>query len=151
MSEVLEVQFKRAKALRKAMSVVFFDIDDLKQINDTYGHDCGDCALAAVGSVVRASGLREGDLAGRYGGDEFLVVLASVEPDQAASVAERIRKRIESHVFEYDARTIPITVSVGVAAVGDDVRTATDLYRAADTALYESKRNGRNQVTRAAL
>jgi diguanylate cyclase (GGDEF)-like protein len=147
MSDVVEVQFKRVKALRRSMSILFFDIDDLKRINDTFGHDCGDRALSAVGAVVKASGLREGDLAGRYGGDEFLIVLASLGPELAAKVGERIRQRIEDYVFIYDGQTIPITVSMGVASVDDELRTATELYRAADTALYESKRNGRNQVT----
>ena len=76
-AEVLEVEFKRAKALHTNISVVLFDIDNFKKINDTYGHDCGDYVLSGVGAAVKASGLGERDLAGRFGGEEFIVVLTA--------------------------------------------------------------------------
>lgn len=146
-SEVLEVEFKRAKALHSSFSVVLFDIDDFKKVNDTYGHDCGDYVLAELGLQVKASGLRERDLAGRYGGEEFIVVLTNSDEDQAREVAERIRKKIENHEFTYDGKKIPVTVSVGVAAIKKDYHDSGDLYRASDKALYESKRSGKNKVT----
>ncbi len=146
-SEVLEVEFKRAKALHSNISVVLFDIDNFKKINDTYGHDCGDYVLSTLGAQVKASGLRERDLAGRYGGEEFIVVLTNSNSQQAADVAERIRKKIESHVFEYDGNKIPVTVSLGVATIKKDFHLGADIYKEADKALYESKRNGKNCVT----
>jgi len=146
-SEVLEVEFKRARALHTRMSVVFFDIDDFKKINDTYGHECGDHVLIALGAQMRHMGLSEHDLVGRYGGEEFLVVLTSSTLEQAVDVANRIRSTIEDHEFSYRGARIPVTVSLGVATVKADFHSAADLYRDADKALYESKRIGKNRVT----
>lgn len=146
-SEVLEVEFKRAKALHSNISVVLFDIDNFKKINDTYGHDGGDYVLTALGAQVKASGLRERDLAGRYGGEEFIVVLTNSTSQQAADVAERIRKRIEQYEFLYDGKKIAVTVSLGVASIQKEFHLGADIYKEADKALYESKRSGKNKVT----
>jgi two-component system cell cycle response regulator len=146
-SEVLDVEFKRAKALHSNFSIVVFDIDNFKKINDTYGHDGGDYVLTTLGQQVKASGLRERDLAGRYGGEEFLVVLANSDSVQAAEVAERIRAKLEAFEFLYDGKKIPVTVSLGVCSIKKDFHDAQDLYKAADKALYESKRTGKNRVT----
>ena len=146
-SEVLEVEFKRAKALHTPMSVVYFDIDDFKRINDTCGHTCGDFVLTSLGSLVNGIGLRQRDLAGRFGGEEFLVVLANTTLEQAAVVAERIRKGIAEHDFSFGGQTIPVTVSLGVATIKPGFQTGADVYQEADKALYESKRSGKNRVT----
>ena len=146
-SEVLEVEFKRAKALHLPMSVVYFDIDDFKRINDTCGHTCGDYVLTALGSVVNGIGLRQRDLAGRFGGEEFLLVLANTTLEQASVVAERVRKGIADHDFSYGGQAIPVTVSLGVATIKPGFQTGADVYQDADRALYESKRNGKNRVT----
>jgi diguanylate cyclase (GGDEF)-like protein len=146
-SEVLEVEFKRAKALHSDISIVMFDIDNFKKVNDTYGHDCGDYILSTLGQQVRAAGLRERDLAGRYGGEEFIIVLTNSDDPQAAEVAERIRKKIEDFEFVYDGKRISVTISLGVATIRKDQHNALDLFKAADKALYESKNSGKNKVT----
>ncbi len=146
-SEVLEVEFKRAKALHTPMSVLYFDIDDFKKVNDTNGHSCGDYVLTALGSLINSLGLRQRDLAGRFGGEEFLIVLANTTLDHASVVAERIRKGIASHLFTYGTTPIPITVSLGVATIKPGFQSGADVYQTADRALYESKRNGKNRVT----
>ena len=146
-SEVLDVEFKRAKALHTPMSVVYFDIDDFKLVNDTHGHTCGDYVLTALGSLVNEMGLRQRDLAGRFGGEEFLIVLANTGLEQAAVVAERVRKGIDDHVFSCGGATVPVTVSLGVATIKPGFRTGADVYQEADRAMYESKRNGKNRVT----
>lgn len=146
-SEVLEVEFKRAKALHTPMAIIYFDIDDFKQINDTYGHTCGDYVLTALGSLVVSMGLRQRDLAGRFGGEEFLIVLGNTNLQQAAAVAERIRREIETHDFRFGGRSIPVTVSLGVASVKPGIQTGADLYKEVDKALYESKNTGKNRVT----
>ena len=148
-SEVLDAEFKRSKGLHSPLSIVLFDIDNFKKINDTYGHDGGDYVLTQLGQVVKTSGLRERDLPGRYGGEEFMVVLPGSSLDQAADVAERIRKKIESHEFLYEGTKIPVTVSLGVCDVKKDHPDAQEIYKAADKALYESKRNGKNMVSKA--
>jgi two-component system cell cycle response regulator len=146
-AEVLEVEFKRAKALHQPMSVVYFDIDDFKRVNDKHGHSCGDYVLTTLGSIVNGMGLRGHDLAGRFGGEEFLVVLANTNLQQATGVAERIRKEVESHIFVYGGVAIPVTVSLGVATIRPGIHTGAGVYEDADRALYESKRNGKNRVT----
>jgi two-component system cell cycle response regulator len=146
-SEVLEVEFKRAKALHSNISVILFDIDNFKKVNDTYGHDGGDYVLTTLGAQVKASGLRERDLAGRYGGEEFIVVLTNSTSQQAADVAERIRKRIEQCDFTYDGKKIPVTISLGVASIQKEFHLGADIYKEADKALYVSKRSGKNKVT----
>jgi diguanylate cyclase (GGDEF)-like protein len=146
-SEVLDVEFKRARALHSSFSIILFDIDNFKKINDTYGHDGGDYVLTTLGQQVKASGLRERDLAGRYGGEEFLIVLTNSNLEQAGEVADRVRKRIETHDFNYEGKHIPVTVSLGVAELRKEHEKASDLYKDADKALYESKRTGKNRVT----
>jgi diguanylate cyclase (GGDEF)-like protein len=145
--EVLEAEFKRAKALHSELSVVIFDIDNFKKINDTYGHPAGDYVLSTLGTQVKASGLRERDLAGRWGGEEFIIVLSHSGGDQALEVAERVRRRIEQHEFVYDGQKISVTVSLGVAFLKKDFHEGMDIYKAADKALYESKHNGKNRTT----
>src|SRR5688572_18288350 len=146
-SEVLEVEFKRAKALHTPLSVVYFDIDDFKSVNDRCGHTCGDYVLTALGSLVNGIGLRQRDLAGRFGGEEFLIVLANTTLEQAAVVAERVRQGIADHVFSFGGTTIPVTVSLGVATIKPGFQKGADVYQEADRALYESKRSGKNRVT----
>jgi diguanylate cyclase (GGDEF)-like protein len=146
-SEVLEVEFKRAKALHTPMSVVFFDIDDFKKVNDNYGHTCGDQVLTELGGLINGIGLRKRDIAGRTGGEEFLIVLANTNLEQAAVVAERVRKAIDGHKFQHAGTTIPVTVSLGVATIRPGFQSGAAVYEAADQAMYESKRAGKNRVT----
>ncbi|MCO5143836.1 MAG: GGDEF domain-containing protein [Oligoflexia bacterium] len=146
-SEVLEAEFKRAKALHSNLSLIMFDIDNFKSINDTYGHDCGDYVLTTLGSQIKSAGLRERDLAGRYGGEEFMVILTNSTSEQALEVAERIRKKIEDYQFTYDDQTIPVTISLGVSTISKDFNDSKDLYKSADKALYKSKKSGKNKVT----
>ena len=146
-SEVLEVEFKRAKALHTSLSVVFFDIDDFKQVNDQHGHMGGDYVLTELGALINGIGLRQRDLAGRTGGEEFLIVLSNTNVEQAGIVAERVRKGIAGHVFYHKGRAIPVTVSLGVATIKPGMLTGADVYQAADKAMYESKREGKNRVT----
>ena len=129
------------------MSIAILDIDQFQRLNDTYGHDAGDFVLTELGAQVKASGLRERDLAGRYGGEEFIVVLTNSDQEQAREVAERIRKKIENHLYNYSGEIIPVTVSMGVSAIKKEHHDATDLYKDTDKALYESKRTGKNKVT----
>lgn len=146
-SEVLEAEFKRAKALHSNFSIVLFDIDNFKKINDTYGHPGGDHVLTELGKTVKDSGLRERDLAGRYGGEEFLIILNNSSLEQAHEVAERIRANIEARELQYSGAKIPVTVSLGVAALKKDHHSSADLYKDADEALYKSKKEGKNRVT----
>ncbi len=121
--------------------LLMFDIDNFKQLNDELGHVAGDMALKRLARIVKSS-IREGDIFGRYGGDEFVVVFPRTPLSDARLVAERIRRRVES-----DRTGPPITLSMGLAAYPLDGENATSLIKAADEGLYLSKRKGRNCVS----
>ena len=131
------------------IAVLMFDIDFFKKFNDTYGHECGDFVLISVANIIKSS-LRESDIASRYGGEEFTVLLHKGRKNEAMKVAERIRKKIQDYDFVYNDQHLHVTVSGGVA-VFDKETNPIDLpnvfVNQADTGLYMSKNNGRNQVT----
>lgn len=125
------------------LGVVLFDLDHFKKINDLCGHEKGDEVLAAVGSVV-ATTVRASDFAGRYGGEEFIVLLPGADRDGAVVAAETLRLAIAG--VDVPGVSLPITASFGVAAMPDDAVEPTFLLRVADRSLYVAKANGRNRV-----
>ncbi len=130
-------------------AVAVMDVDHFKQFNDTHGHDAGDRVLQTVARVIRDS-LRPGDVAGRWGGEEFLVVLPSTGLDDAGHVIERIRRSVESTTLVWEGRPLAVTVSAGVSAYPEVARSAGGVVSSADGALYRAKRGGRNSVILAA-
>lgn len=138
---------KRSDLLGVPMTVVSFDIDRFKAINDKYGHPVGDFVLQELAQAIRSKLIRENDFFARSGGEEFCVILLGIPAKQSEEVAERLRVTIESHQFVHNGVHIPVTISVGVAMKD---KTATDwetLYEKADKALYASKNAGRNCIT----
>jgi diguanylate cyclase (GGDEF)-like protein len=144
--EALEAEFKRAKALHTDFSVLFFDLDHFKKVNDTYGHDAGDYVLKEFTHLVRSSHLRPKDIFARYGGEEFVVLLGNTAGKAAADMGERIRSAVETHAFIYEGKRLPVTTSMGVAELRADIESAQTLLKAADKALYAAKTGGRNRV-----
>lgn len=142
--EILDGELARARRSSTALSVVMFDVDYFKTINDTHGHTCGDAVLAAVGQRMRHV-LRRSDVRCRYGGDEFLVVLPETGPSGALRVAESLRAEMEQIQVQSGARLSP-TISVGVATAQAGETAGTALIERADRALYEAKAAGRNCV-----
>jgi two-component system, cell cycle response regulator len=136
----------QAIARGKPLSVLIVDIDYFKSINDTHGHDAGDDVLQDFAIRLRKS-IRGIDLACRYGGEEFVVVMPETDMAVATMVAERLRRRIASEPFpiQKGARTVDVTISIGIAALGPDDNAAAVIKRA-DQALYRAKRDGRNRV-----
>ena len=132
---------------QKPLSVVIFDIDHFKQVNDNYGHAAGDEVLKTLAERVGSS-IRDFDLLARYGGEEFVVIMPSTPADVAAMVAERLRQRLETQAFGVSGHDhpLPITASLGVATTTDPMETADNLLARADAALYVAKRGGRNRV-----
>jgi diguanylate cyclase (GGDEF)-like protein len=131
---------------KAALSLVMFDIDHFKRINDTYGHLAGDHVLAELAKNV-APIVRSEDVFARYGGEEFVILSRSTDPPSAAVVAERVRATVEAQKFEVEGTVIQVTVSVGVAAAPHhEIKAPEDLVARADKALYEAKRAGRNRV-----
>ena len=123
-----------------------FDIDHFKKINDSYGHQAGDAVIQQTAELVRQS-TRDADIAGRYGGEEFVVLLPDTDSEGALTFAERLRQSIEAHEVVHEGRSIRFTVSLGIADLSEPTNGYAQLIERADTALYSSKASGRNQVT----
>ena len=145
--ELLNASIAEAQRKQSALSIVVLDIDHFKLINDTYGHAVGDMALKHMVNVLN-NNLREYDQVGRYGGEEFVVILPSTDKDSAWGVAERIRSSLQYHPAQINnALSVSMTVSIGLAQLnhyGQDSRHS--LFERADKALYEAKQSGRNRI-----
>lgn len=144
--EAFEEMFARAARNRSDMSCLFFDLDFFKKVNDTCGHDFGDYVLKSIGEILKTA-IRRGDMAARFGGEEFVIVLPGTSLDQAMLVAEKIRALVARYDFNYQGQQRSITVSLGVASLhNNQPESASDLLNAADQALYLAKNSGRNRV-----
>jgi diguanylate cyclase (GGDEF)-like protein len=142
----LESEFAYAIRHRSPLSLVMFDIDHFKQVNDTHGHLAGDYTLQNLATAV-AQTIRAEDVFARYGGEEFSVICRGVDLFGAEAFGERVRAIVESVAFQFQGKRIPVTISVGVAALPDPaLREPIDLISAADAALYQAKKSGRNRV-----
>ncbi len=138
---------KRAEVLNEELSVVTFDIDHFKKINDTHGHPAGDYILKELCRIVSSKLIRAHDYFARFGGEEFVLILQGTPQKIAGDVAERIRLTIETSEFVFDNKKIPVTISVGVSTRGPQEVDWASLYDRADKALYQSKQTGRNKVS----
>ncbi|MFO0755550.1 MAG: GGDEF domain-containing protein [Byssovorax sp.] len=142
----LDVEIAYARRHRANLSLVMVDVDHFKRINDTYGHLAGDFVLTRLAKLASTT-VRTEDIFARYGGEEFCVICRGVSLPSAGTLGERLRVAVESTVFEHEGMTIPVTISVGVAAHPDlPVENSAQLIAGADEALYEAKRGGRNRV-----
>jgi diguanylate cyclase (GGDEF)-like protein len=129
-----------------SLALVTFDVDHFKEVNDTYGHPAGDYVLAEMSLAVQAI-VRVEDVFARVGGEEFSIICRGADIAQGRVIAERVRHAVSSHSFVFAGRNIPITVSAGVAAIQDArIVDAQGFVAAADHALYEAKRTGRDRV-----
>ena len=139
--------FKKSNMLDVPLSIITFDIDHFKKVNDTYGHSAGDHVLIEVSRMIRESHIRENDFFSRSGGEEFTLLLLGTPIGQAKEIAERLRTTIQNNQFVYEGTQIPVTISLGVAARAGDDFSWEQIFERADEALYKSKQGGRNQVT----
>ncbi|HEY4217453.1 MAG TPA: diguanylate cyclase [Gemmatimonadaceae bacterium] len=148
LEERLDEMFEHAKRLNEPFSCVMCDLDRFKNVNDTHGHQAGDAVLKQLARILRSE-VREVDRAGRYGGEEFMLLLAGTVLDAAVTFAERVRKEIEAHTFTFDGGSLRSTASFGVSAWPHPrIEHCDGLVRAADEALYVAKETGRNRVVR---
>jgi two-component system cell cycle response regulator len=143
----LDRELENARATGQALSIVILDLDRFKEINDTCGHLAGDAVLRALGAWLGAEGLRTNDRAGRYGGDEFVIVLPDTSAAGAAAFADRARSHFTGLPFVFGETAVQGSLSAGVASWPEaDVATAEELISLADTALYQAKQLGRNRT-----
>ncbi|WP_449359334.1 sensor domain-containing diguanylate cyclase [Alishewanella longhuensis] len=146
--ESLRQEFNRLQRYSQHQSsLIMCDIDHFKRINDTYGHAAGDLVIKSVAEIIRKS-LRSTDIAGRYGGEEFAILLLDTTEDQAGYLAERIRRKISETEVVYNNQPIKFTMSFGLAERTPGIQDYVQWMEAADKALYTSKAQGRNLVTR---
>ena len=150
MEQRLAEEISKARRYCFQLSILLFDLDHFKQVNDEHGHQAGDRMLVEICELVKAQ-LRDSDLLSRYGGEEFLVIAPNTSPSEAALLAERLRTRVELKVFLKDHEALSgsglrTTISIGMASFDDDNATAETLIGEADRSLYQAKDAGRNRA-----
>ena len=145
LDEKIREELRRAAAFRTTMGFMIADIDHFKRLNDTYGHQFGDAVLKRVAQLLK-EGVYETDFVGRYGGEEFGIVLPRADSAGVLRKAETIRARIEAEVFSQGLEKVRLTVSIGIAHFPRDGRAPAEIVGRADTALYAAKEGGRNRV-----
>jgi diguanylate cyclase (GGDEF)-like protein len=142
---MLDREIARAKRYKRTFSLLVFDIDHFKVINDRFGHLAGDGILSQLGAVLLGR-LRVNDVLARVGGEEFALITPEVGLEGAKELAGKVRRLIADTRFEFEGSAVEVTVSVGVAEWQEQYENAWDIFKAADDKMYEAKRNGRNQV-----
>ncbi|HWP08162.1 MAG TPA: GGDEF domain-containing protein [Polyangiaceae bacterium] len=142
--EALEKELIRARRYDRQLTLLIFDIDYFKNINDQYGHLAGDHVLRELARIVQER-IRRDEVFARYGGEEFVIVLPETPLAGGVALAENLRGRVETHPFAFQGERIPVTISIGCAMLSEE-KAAADLIQRADDKLYEAKRGGRNRV-----
>jgi diguanylate cyclase (GGDEF)-like protein len=143
--EALEGEMNRAQRYDGSFSIIFFDLDHFKNLNDTYGHQAGDLTLKQVSEIMILEKRTE-DLACRYGGEELVLILPETQKINALVIAERIRQKVEDLELVFEGKSFKVSLSGGVASYPADAKDAKSLLHASDIALYQAKENGRNRV-----
>lgn len=143
--QTFEKEFLRAQRYNNKLTLVMFDIDYFKHVNDTYGHQCGDYILQQVSNAALQT-FRKTDTIFRFGGEEFMVILTETDIEHSIIPLERFRKTIETLGLKYHGEDVNITVSIGACQLTKDIPTKEILIEKADNALYKAKNQGRNQT-----
>ncbi len=143
--EALEREMSRAQRYKRELAILLFDLDHFKNVNDTYGHLAGDYVLQALVRVVSSRARRE-EVFARYGGEEFVILLPETDKKGAKELAEQVRNRVDSYTFIFEGEEILITVSVGVAIMGQNPITPQEFIKKVDAMMYQAKSDGRNCV-----
>jgi two-component system, cell cycle response regulator len=144
--DYLQRELSRSARLGRPLTLILFDIDHFKAINDTMGHLAGDLTLRELAGQIKSE-FRRDDLLARYGGEEFAAVLTETDSASGAELAEHIRRTVENHQFTFERRRYTVTVSLGVASTrGNEILVPQELIQRADERLYRAKHEGRNRV-----
>jgi len=142
----IESEFKKAADFNMPFSIMIMDVDNFKQFNDNYGHDCGDYVLKQLALIIQNTS-RDCDAVARWGGEEFLVLLPNTKRDDSLEVAERIRGTVEYHAFNYESEQLSITLTIGLGRYTSESESIDSIIKKADIALYDGKVSGKNCVT----
>jgi diguanylate cyclase (GGDEF)-like protein len=140
-----EIEWSRYQRHRRPMSLVLFDIDQFKLINDSFGHYAGDHVIKEIADICHQQ-KRKSDIIARFGGEEFLILLPETKLEAAQRFAERLRRKVETSAFCVASNAIRATISIGVSEANPSIDTVFDLIKLADKALYMAKDSGRNRV-----
>ncbi|WP_158971894.1 sensor domain-containing diguanylate cyclase [Paraglaciecola sp. L3A3] len=144
-NEQFDMEFKRTKRSDTESSLIMLDIDHFKKVNDTYGHPAGDEVIKALAGIIQKT-IRETDVAGRYGGEEFAIILPNTPVANVEFVSERLRRLVEKCVVDYAGINISFTISIGIAGFQKSYKDSAQWLESADKALYQAKAAGRNRV-----
>jgi two-component system cell cycle response regulator len=144
-SEALAREIARATRYHRELSLVMFDLDHFKEVNDTHGHLAGDAVLKTLSMTIKSK-IRTEDIFARYGGEEFAIILPEIDGHNAHQFAEKVRRIVETTEFRFEGTIIPVTISMGVATLDNEEPTTAALIKRADDYLYEAKSGGRNCV-----
>lgn len=142
----IEAEFQKAVRYDRPLSLLMLDADDLKVVNDEFGHAVGDKLIIMIAQVIEES-LRKTDLLARFGGDEFIAILTETSSESAVEVAERIRAAVGNTSFSSSGKRVGSTISIGVASFSKDFKTSDEIMAQADKMLYKSKHNGKNATS----
>ncbi len=145
MEEFLKNELEASRRYQYSFSIVMIDLDDFKKINDTYGHEAGDEVLKSVAEIMR-NNMRKADVIGRYGGEEFIVMMPKTTKENAGKCMEKIRRFINSRLFNFNGKDVHITASFGIASYPEDSLDIQDLLAISDIRLYRAKRLGKNRI-----
>lgn len=144
--QMLETEYRRAARYKRSFAFLMLDIDYFKEVNDNFGHPCGDAVLQSIAQILKGS-VRGTDIVARYGGDEMAIILLETSQKMALRVAEKLRRQIEEHPFAWEDTSFRVTVSIGVAGAPEEgIDDWNDLLNAADRVLYQAKDRGRNMI-----
>lgn len=152
--DTIKSEFKFSKAYNIALSIIYYDLDFFKKVNDNYGHAAGDLILKESATLIKQT-VRKNDVLCRFGGEEFIIILPNTDAKTAGDLAERIRLTMDNHIFQFEADhngqkavvSHKQTISLGVSQIDSSMTSETELLDSADKKLYVSKSNGRNMVT----
>ena len=145
LAELCDQEIIEARTLNRPLAMLLIDLDHLKQMNDTFGHSAGDALINTVVKIIRDQ-LRPTDIAGRLGGDEFLLILPNTTQEHAKSIAEHIRQNVQNQAFHWEDKVLSMSLSIGVASLIDADANWNDWLQRADHNLYLAKNSGRNQI-----
>ena len=143
--EALDREMSRSQRYERHLSILMFDIDYFKRVNDNFGHLAGDYVLQTIANLVSSRSRRE-EIFSRYGGEEFVIVLPETPREGALELAEQLRRKIADYTFIFESEEIPVTVSIGVSSMRGEMISSTELVKRADEKLYLAKSEGRNCV-----